>query len=378
MKKYRIGIIGYGGFGKFLHYWWDKLDNVEIIAISDSRYRGINTEKYRIYTDWKSLILADDIDLVSIVTPPSFHAEMAIEAMRAGKHVLLEKPVATTIEDAKRILEVQKETGMMIAVDHMLRYDPIIQVLADISNKNILGPLRHAEVSNYAQDNSLTPDHWFWDEPMSGGILIEHGVHFFDLINAMTSQKAIEISGVSHNRNAKQRDQVSALVKYDEGLIASHYHAFSGPGFFEKTTIRLIYDLARIEIYGWVPMKGHIEALVNNSIKDALALLPGWKIDKLNQVDNLEDVSRPEGWGEEEENIISDISVAGINYDVNELLFGSFEIEQTKSAVYGKCLQEMLNDLIKKIEDPNHLISASLENAVESLRVAVLATKQFN
>jgi len=66
MKNYKIGIIGYGGFGKFLHYWWDKLENVEIIAISDSRYRGINTEKYRIYTDWKSLIMADDIDISAL------------------------------------------------------------------------------------------------------------------------------------------------------------------------------------------------------------------------------------------------------------------------------------------------------------------------
>ena len=374
MKIYKIGIIGYGGFGKFLHHWWDKLENVEIIAISDSRYRGINTEKYRIYTDWRSLIMADDIDIVSIVTPPSFHAEMAIEAMRAGKHVLLEKPVATTNGDAKRILEAQKETGKMIAVDHMLRYDPIIQVIADISNKNILGPLRHAEVSNYAQDNSLSPDHWFWDELMSGGILIEHGVHFFDLINAMTTQKVIKVSGSSHHRNKQQRDQVSALVSYDGGLIVSHYHAFSGPGFFEKTTIRLIYDLARIEIEGWVPMKGKVEALINESIKSELEKLPGWKIKKINDVDHLEDVSRPEGWGEDEEEKRL-ISVYGINYDVNEVLSGSFEIGRTKSEVYGKCLQDMINDLIAKIENPNHKIIANLENAIESLRIATLASK---
>jgi len=375
MKNYKIGIIGYGGFGKFLHYWWDKLENVEIIAISDSRYRGINTEKYRIYTDWRSLIMADDIDIVSIVTPPSFHAEMAMEAMKAGKYVLLEKPVAITDEDALLISKIQEETGMVIAVDHMLRYDPIIRVLSDLSQREIFGPLRHAEVSNYAQDNSLSPEHWFWDEAMSGGIMIEHGVHFFDLINAMTTQKVVEVQGISHHRNKHQKDQVSSLVKYDGGLIASHYHAFSGPGFFEKTTFRLIYDLARIEIDGWVPMAGRVNALVNNAIREELKVLPGWKIDSLHHVDHLEDVSRPEGWGGEEEAIKKQISVYGINYDVNEVLTGSFEIEQTKSEVYGKCLQDMLSDLIAKIENPDHEITANLENAIESLRIATLASK---
>ena len=166
--------------------------------------------------------MADDIDIVSIVTPPSFHAEMAMEAMKAGKYVLLEKPVAITDEDALLISKIQEETGMVIAVDHMLRYDPIIRVLSDLSQREIFGPLRHAEVSNYAQDNSLSPEHWFWDEAMSGGIMIEHGVHFFDLINAMTTQKVVEVQGISHHRNKHQKDQVSSLVKYDGGLIASH------------------------------------------------------------------------------------------------------------------------------------------------------------
>ena len=68
-------------------------------------------------------------------------------------------------------------------------------------------------------------------------------------------------------------------------------------------------------------------------------------------------------------------SVYGINYDVNEVLTGSFEIEQTKSEVYGKCLQDMLSDLIAKIENPDHEITANLENAIESLRIATLASK---
>ena len=106
MKKYGVGIIGFGGFGKFLYHWWDKLDNVEIVAVSDSKHRGFNPERYTIYNDWHDLLNAENVDIVSIVTPPAFHVEMACAAMRAGKHVLLEKPVAITMESVDELLRL--------------------------------------------------------------------------------------------------------------------------------------------------------------------------------------------------------------------------------------------------------------------------------
>lgn len=377
MKKYRIGIIGYGGFGKFLHYWWEKLPNVEMVAISDSRYQGDHSEYYKVYTDWKLLVQAEDIDIVSIVTPPSYHAEMACAAMLAGKHVILEKPIATNNEDAQMVLDVARVTGKVLIVDHMLRYNPLNRAFASISKSNILGPLRHVEVSNYAQDNSLTPDHWFWNEKKSGGIMVEHGVHFFDIVNSLTDQKCITVSGINHKRNEGQRDQVTAITGYDQGLIASHYHAFSGPGFFESTTIRLIFDLARVEIEGWIPTHGKLTSLVNKESKTVIEDLPGWKQDNLSEINSLTDISRPEGWGDvEDEQIEKPTLVYGIEYDVNQMLTGTFALSNNKSEIYGACLQEIITDLIKKIEDETHQLTITPENAQECLRMAVAASKE--
>ena len=378
MKKYKIGIIGYGGFGKFLHHWWSKLENVEVLAIADSgKHSQSNIEIFKMYHNWHDLINDPEIDIVSIVTPPSLHAEMACAAMKAGKHVLLEKPAAISEEDARLILKTQKETGMIITVDHMIRYNPIIQNFIQLGQSGLLGELRHVVVNNYAQDEALPFDHWFWKEEMSGGILIEHGVHFFDIVNALSGQKYSEVFGASTRRNELERDRVSAMVLYNEGLIANYYHAFSGPGFFEQTTISLAYDLARVEIEGWMPMKGKITAMTNQSIRDKLKDIPGWTITKTQALDNIKDNSRPEGWGASDPSISDTKELTycgGIAYDIDEMLSGTFELSQTKGEIYGKCVQSILLDMIQKIENSDHKLAITIDDAIEALMIAILSS----
>jgi len=374
MKAYNIGIIGYGGFGKFLHHWWDKLEDVNVIAISDASLDNGVSGSLKHYKNWKDLLGNDDIDIVSIATPPAFHAEIACAAMRRNKHVLLEKPIAITNEGTREILSTQQETDMVITVDHMLRYNPIIKALIRFSRKEAFGKLRHVTVNNYAQDEGLPQQHWFWDKEISGGIFIEHGVHFFDIVNALTTQKPSKVYGCSHNRNELQQDQVAATVLYDEGVIANHYHSFSGPGFFEQTTIRLTYDLARIEVEGWMPMKGTVKALVNKDNRGELNTIPELKVQKVTPVADLADVSRPEGWGpSEEEEDSNTVHCGGIAYNVEEMVSANFEIPLTKAEVYGGCLQEIIVDLITKIEDRSHQLRVTPDDASEALKIALLA-----
>jgi predicted dehydrogenase len=378
MKKYKIGIIGYGGFGRFLHHWWSKLENIEVMAIADSGEHPHHVDNVTVYHDWKILLEDPLIEIVSIVTPPGMHAEMACAAMRAGKHVLLEKPVAITLDEAQEILTTQKETGMIITVDHMIRYNPIIQSFMKLGHDGTFGRLRHVIVNNYAQDETLPENHWFWKEGLSGGILVEHGVHFFDIVNAISGQQFTEVYGTSHNRNESQRDRVAAMVLYNDGLIANYYHAFSGPGYFEQTTISLVYDLARIEIEGWMPMKGSVKTLVNKEIKEKLNSIPGWTISKIQSLDELNDVSRPEGWGSSDassqaENLLT--YFGGTSYNLDEMISGTFEIHKTKGEVYGSCVQLILSDIIEKIENPGHELTVTLDNAVEALKTAILASE---
>lgn len=377
MKKYKVGLIGYGGFGKFLHHWWGKLDQIEVVAVADSSGKLDKDSKCKLYDNWEDLIKDPEIDVVSIVTPPALHAEMACAAMQAGKHVLLEKPVALTIEDAERILQVQAETGRVITVDHMIRYNPIINEIMHLGKTGVLGKLRHAAVHNYAQDESLPPEHWFWNEEVSGGIMVEHGVHFFDIVSALSGQKYSEVYGSFDKRNEKQRDRMSAMVHYNEGLIAEYYHAFSGPGLFEQTTLHLAYDLARFEIDGWMPMKGSVKALVNAKSREALGNLPEWNEIAADAIGCGKDDSRPEGWGaggEEESSESGFVKAGGLSYPADHLIKGTFEIPYTKGEVYGKCVQDIILDIISKIEDKNHSLKITIEDGVEALKIALLSS----
>lgn len=373
MKVYKIGIIGYGGFGQFLHHWWDRLDRVKVIAVATGPHDHNDYPGIIKYGDWHELIADPQLDIVSIATPPAFHVEMAAEAMRAGKHVLVEKPVALSASGVEELLDVQRETGKVILVDHMLRYNPIVGALIHFGKQQAFGKLRHVSVTNYAQDSSLPADHWFWDREQSGGIFVEHGVHFFDIVNSLTDQKVAKIHGVAHRRNDRQQDQVSAMVLYDGGLVANHYHSFSGPGFFEETTIRLMYDLAKVEVSGWIPLRGKISALVDDTSLKSLDTFPGLQVKADTAIGNLIDLSRPEGWGDARARAIGEIEVSGLKYSIERMVSAEFSISDDKSAVYGSCIQAIMLDLIAKIEDPSHRTKVSIIDAYEALKHAVSA-----
>lgn len=380
MKIYKIGIIGYGGFGKFLEHSWQVLKNIKIAAVSDIHNVRDVPSGIKFYDNWKDILKDKEIDIISIVTPPSSHAGIACEAMNAKKHVIIEKPVALTMEDANRILDTRNLTGVKATVNFMMRFNPIIEAMGNLTKKGAFGELRRADIENYAQDSSLPVSHWFWNREISGGILIEHGVHFIDIINSLTNQKPVQITGASGFRNKIQEDQVLATVVYDKGLLATHYHQFAYPGFFETTSIRLAYDLAVIDIEGWIPLNGRIRVLVNNKTKEDLLGLPGLKILKTQKLMSLDDISRPKGWGNinKSKDIGDDIFSHGVKYHVDEVVSATFDIGRSKSEVYADCVSKILEDLIKDIEDPVHSLRVTVEDGLLSLDIASKATNFAN
>jgi len=259
----------------------------------------------------------------------------------------------------------------------MQRFNPLVEVLGEFCRNKTFGELRRVDVENYAQDSSLSKAHWFWDNDVSGGILVEHAVHFIDLIHSITDQKYKKVTGLSHFRNERQEDQMMANVLYDRGLITTHYHSFACPGFFETTSIRFSFDLARIEFAGWIPIMGRFIVLVNHDTKEELIKLPGLKVKTCLSVDDIIDMSRPEGWGDEGMIQIStrQILCSGIEYYVTEMISGNFDTNLSKGRIYSDSVRSVLGDLIKGIENPKHRLRVTLEDGLESLEIALKASK---
>ena len=356
----RIGFAGYGNFGKFLAESWSPLENVEVVAAATSR----PAEGLRVYDHWEKLLVDREVDLVAITTPPNLHAAIAGAAMEAGKHVLIEKPVATALSDAERLLKIRDQTKRVAAVDFMMRFTPLAEILARWTVDKPFGDLRHAVVENHAQDESLPPDHWFWDTAQSGGILVEHAGHFFDLLASFTDARPLHVDGWSHRRSNGLEDTMLALVCYDNGLAATHYHAFTRPAFFERTTIRLWYDLAEVELEGWLPISGKILALTNAATDPAVLALP--------QFSEIQRSAIADG----NSSRAHQVAVGGKFFPVTHQLEGTFDVGRPKGEVYADATRSLLSDALRAIADPDHQLRVPLESGVEALHLSIEATKR--
>jgi predicted dehydrogenase len=378
MGAYKIAIIGYGGFGQFLHRAWREIGQLELVAVSGRRRSPRIPVEVSYYSDWRELLRRERLDIAVVATPPATHAEIACYAMERGIHVLIEKPLATSLEDAERILATAERTGVRATVDLMMRYNSILSGLREVTREGLLGKLFRVDVENYAAGDSLPPEHWFWNWDLSGGILVEHGVHFFDLVHFLSGKIGVKKVSGSLGQTGERVDRMAAQVLHEGGLISTHFHAFTRPGFFEETRVVLVYDLATVELSGWIPMEGRIQALVTAEVLEGLrARLPGFHVEEEVPVGTLGDVSRPEGWGDEwplppapGQRVLS----GGREYEVDVLVRGRFSLPGTKAEVYAGCLRALMEDFLRHIEDPSHRMRVTLEDGLASLRVALGAT----
>ena len=120
----------------------------------------------------------------------------------------------------------------------------------------MLGELLHGYFENYASDESLPPDHWFWDRAKSGGIFIEHGVHFFDLFAGWLGRgHGRRGAGGAAARAPAIEDQVQCTVRYGDGVLVNFYHGFTQPGRMDRQELRLVFERGDVTLYDWVPTR---------------------------------------------------------------------------------------------------------------------------
>jgi predicted dehydrogenase len=352
----RLGIIGYGGFGRFLHQAWNDVPGVRVVALADSDCIDFGQSGARCYRNADDLFDDADVDLVSVATRPSSHASLACRAMDAGKHVLIEKPLALSIEDARLVIETRNRTGLVAAVNHMQRFNPMAEWVAEITRNDWFGPLVRVDVENIAQDETLPAGHWFWDQHESGGILVEHAVHFIDLVHYWHSCPAVSVNGSSSRRNRQQEDRVLAVVRHEDGLIATHYHAFCRPDFFERTTIRLTFSLGDIVLKGWIPLECSFDVLLRRETQTALVELPNASF--------ILEAFEAEG---------RSIRSSGITYEVIGRCSGKWQLNESKDHIYRRQVQAMLEDVVRAVQAPGHHLRVSLEDGLEAVKIALKA-----
>jgi predicted dehydrogenase len=202
-------------------------------------------------------LLADPrVAVVAVATPPAGHAELALAALGRGRHVFCEKPLATTLEDATEVLAASHRPGApRLTVDYVLRRNPLYALLGRLGQA-VLGPPRRFALENLASDERLGPDHWFWDREVSGGIAVEHGVHFFDAAAWLLGSQPELVQALEAARPDGRVDTVLATARHPGGATASYAHSFARPERAESQWTTLDWaEPASGRLYGWIPVE---------------------------------------------------------------------------------------------------------------------------
>jgi len=356
----RLGLIGPRGFGAFCTGAYHDAMAARVIAFAgrDPAALAAAAAQYGVpstYTDWREMLQNPDIEAVHIVTPPDRHAEMAIAALNAGKHVFAEKPLATSNTDANAILTAAKAANKCVGVNFVMRYDPLYQTVRAIREGGWLGALTHVGFENYASDEGLGDDHWFWDPVASGGIFIEHGVHFFDMIGAIAGAPALSVLGRTWTRSdgTGKEDKVSALVTYENGVEASFYHAFNRPGALEKQTAHFAFERGHLTLHGWIPTRLELNAIVDDA---------GFaELQTLLLLETLPDDGIPKT-----------VRGNGKNLEVTHRVQAHQSLGEP-TPVYLKAVQDAMADFAASVRDPSHRSLVTAEDGAASVRVAAAA-----
>ena len=173
----RFGLIGCGRVAPRHAQSIRELSETQLIAVADvveSRaQRFARDTGADAYTDYRQLLERRDIDIVNICTPSGLHAQMAIDALQAGKHVIVEKPIALSLEDADRMIETARLTGRQLCVVLQNRYNTPMQDLRRVIDEGHLGKLLLGNATvRWYRPQEYYEDGWHGTRAMDGGALM--------------------------------------------------------------------------------------------------------------------------------------------------------------------------------------------------------------
>src|SRR6516164_9498667 len=163
----RVGVIGCGGFGLYALQQFAQVPGVKLAGMAGTHREAAYAAARRFgipdIEDVGKMLARNDIDMVYIATPPFLHYPQAIDALRAGKHVICEKPLAMTVAQADEMVALAHKHNRLLVANLMQRYNPLSAAVSRLIEGKILGEPLHGYFENYASDENLGPGHWFWD-----------------------------------------------------------------------------------------------------------------------------------------------------------------------------------------------------------------------
>lgn len=224
----RCAVIGYGAafnMGKAHATWFQKTKGLELFGVCDideKRTQAAQQDFPGIQTfNRVEDLLEEDFDLVTVVTPHNTHAPLAIKCLEAGKHVIVEKPMCITVEEATQMIEAARKSRVMLSVFHNRRWDGDFMTLKDIIDKGLIGKVYQIEA--FAGGYGHPGYWWRSDKAISGGAMYDWGAHFIDWILNLVPDRMEGVIGFSQKlvwKDVTNEDDARAIIRFKSGTVA--------------------------------------------------------------------------------------------------------------------------------------------------------------
>ncbi|MFQ5981109.1 MAG: Gfo/Idh/MocA family protein, partial [Candidatus Heimdallarchaeota archaeon] len=251
------GIIG-TGFGRLVHLpglqYHSKFE-VKIIAGRNlEKTKKIGTEANIDWTtNWEEVVNREDIELIAVVTPPYHHFQMANLALKKKKHLLLEKPTTTNALQAKKLVTLAQDRGLMGMMSHALRFLPNNRLLSKAVGEGKIGNIKEVhyyDLLPYAGPKDIFS--WEYDTAFDGGWLGIAGSHLVDMIRATTGLEIVEVQGQLSTKikTRKDRQGKTRTVSADDGFAALFQLENGAPGVLDHSPTLVPAPPARVIIAG--------------------------------------------------------------------------------------------------------------------------------
>ena len=234
-----IGIVGTGFARTTQLPAWRACEGARVLAVASGHRENAEATAREfdipvVAEDWREVVAREDVDLVSIATPPVTHAEIAIAALDAGKSVLCEKPMAMNAEETDAMRQRARASGRLALVDHELRFLPARRKMRDMILGGEIGRVRHAKFTFRSDSRAAADRPWNWwsDERAGGGALGAIGSHAVDALRWLlfTGVSHVSASLAAHVRErvdastgearaVTSDDEASLLLNFDDGAV---------------------------------------------------------------------------------------------------------------------------------------------------------------
>ena len=209
LRTVKVGIVGCGGIANGKHMpALKKCDNVEMIAFCDiieeravKAAADYGTEGAKVFTDYRDLLAMKDIEVVHVLTPNYKHAEISIAALDAGKHVMCEKPMATTSAEARAMCDAAARNGKKLTVGYQSRSEPSYQYAHNYIAAGKIGEVYYFKAPSIRRRGVPTWGVFMDEEKQGGGPMIDIGTHSIDAaLYVVNNYDVASVSGVVNNK----------------------------------------------------------------------------------------------------------------------------------------------------------------------------------